>query len=81
MGRIEYLVMCSVQCHKWLIRSLKTVRAVQRDTEKWLESWSHKFMSGRRVPGCWQTQPFCCDRPKKSGHDGFSFDVVYPTLC
>ena len=58
MGRIEYLVWCSVQCHKWLIRSLKTVRAVQRDTEKWLESWSHKFMSGRRVLGYWQTQLF-----------------------
>ena len=51
MGRIEYLVRCSVQCHKWLIRSLKTVGAVQRDTEKWVESSSHKFMSGRRVPG------------------------------
>ena len=25
------------------------------DHGEWLESWSHKCMSGRRVHGCWQT--------------------------
>ena len=30
--------------------------AAQWDTEKWLESWSHK---------CWQTQSFYCDRSQK----------------
>ena len=28
----------------------------QWETGKWLESWSHKCMSGRLVHNCWQTQ-------------------------
>ena len=45
MGRIEYLVKWSVQCDKWLTRSLKTIGAGLggRNTEKWLESWSQAY--------------------------------------
>ena len=37
----------------------------KRDTEKWLESWSHKCVSGRLVHGCRQKQSPCCDCPQK----------------
>ena len=60
VGRSEHLGwMPGAMCEVTDTLAEDSWRGAQWDTGRWLQSWSHKCVSGRLVHGCWQTRSFC----------------------